>query len=70
MLLRPGSGMTPVNSAISAPAKKVRPSQAMTIAVTSSDAIARPSASYSPDRTAKPSALTGGESETISAIPS
>jgi hypothetical protein len=46
---------------MSAPAMKVRPAQAMTIAFTAVSAVARSSASRMPSRTAAERAFTGGE---------
>ena len=58
------------NSVMSAPAKKVRPAQVMTIACTVSSARAAASAVVSPSRTAWLSALTGGLSLVMTAMPS
>ncbi len=64
-----GTGGLP-NSVMSAPPEKVRPSAAITIAVTPESASARRSASASAVRTAAPSALTGGLTMRSTATPS
>ena len=57
------------NSLMSAPAKKVRPAQAITTASTDASSPARRSAATSPARTACFSALTGGLSAMTIAMP-
>ncbi len=56
------------NSVMSAPAKKVRPAQAMTTASTDASSRARANAAASPARTSCFSALTGGLSTVTTAI--
>src|SRR6516165_3456904 len=56
------------NSAISAPAMKVRPAQITTMALTSGSAAALATPSRSPLRTSAESALTGGELIVTAAI--
>ena len=51
------------NSVMSAPAKKVRPSQRSTIAAIEPSAMPSFTPASSPSRTAAPSAFTGGEFE-------
>ncbi len=60
-----GSSFGLPNSVMSAPAKKVRPAQASTIALTASSDVNASSALTRPSRTTWPSALTGGLSDSI-----
>jgi hypothetical protein len=67
---RPGSTISLPNSVMSAPAKNVRPSQRITIAVMLSSFTPSLIAASRPWRTAAPSALTGGLFEVMTSTSS